>query len=64
MYETHLKFQKTIYSKVIANQVWMSQYLLRKGNKIFLEANTETRLGAETEGWPYKDYPTGDPSHI
>jgi hypothetical protein len=41
-----------------------SSILLRRGNKIFVGGDTETKCGAETEGKSIETAPPGDPSHI
>ena len=38
--------------------------LLRRGNKIPMEGDTETKFRAEIEGKTIQTVPPGDPSHI
>jgi hypothetical protein len=38
--------------------------LLRRGNKILMGRNMETKCGAESEGKAIQRLPLGDPSHI
>ena len=41
-----------------------TSFLLRMGNKIPIEGVIVTKFGAELKKGPFRDCPTGDPSHI